>query len=106
MVTRYGDSADAIKQHIKRIVATYKALHPEDYKLTREAVRMKRQLLQDEKFATSEGSDMRALYEISETLSRYLISDLNNEEATWFKTTDGARWFARTFGEFTIPDFI
>jgi hypothetical protein len=106
MTTQFGDSAEIIKKKIRRIVANYKLLNPEDYKLTRKAVDMKRKLLQDPRFGTGENIDMRALFEISETLSTSLIRGLDTEASNWFKSKEGGRWFARTYGEFSLAEFV
>jgi hypothetical protein len=105
MTTRIGDSAEMFKQKIKRIVTSYALLNPDEYKLTRKAVEMKRKLLKDPKFGEGQG-DMRALFEISETLSSDLIRNLDTEASNWFKSKDGGRWFARTFREFSLAEHI
>lgn len=105
MLNRRGGSSEEIKRSIERIVSSYTILHPEDYKLTKKAVQMKRELLKDPKFAQTEG-DMRAIFEVSEVLSEQLILGLDATALAWFKTKDGGRWFANKYPEFRIPDLI
>jgi hypothetical protein len=99
-------TTDYFKKCIRRVVAEYKLLYPTEYKLTVEAVEMKRKTLKDPKFATIEASRLRALFEVSETLAEMLIRDLDLQTTEWFKGLEGARWFAKTYREFCIPDQI
>lgn len=101
------------KTRIREIVGNYKRLYPQDYTTVVEGIQMQRKLLLDDEFgrAKGSGSDMRALFEIPVDLSEMLIMGLEPEEMEWFKAggTDrkqGARWFARTFKEFTLPSKI
>lgn len=103
-------SSSDFKTSIKNIVVAYKRQHPEEYDLLCQAVAMQRKLLLDPKYATSpdagEGSDQRGLYEISETLQGALVLHLSDEATTWLKTTEGGRWFADTFAEFRLPQYV
>lgn len=102
-----SSSEDTFKRDLKRIVASYKLLHHEEYQLLVQAVVMKRKVLVDPKYATFEGSrEHRALFEISEKLHELIVRGLQQEGLEWFKTIPGARWFANTFKEFTLPKYV
>lgn len=105
-----SDSSAGTKRNIRAIVTLYKMQHKDEYELLKRAVQMHREALADPKFAKSEqagrSSDMRGLYEISEALQMMLIQGMSEDETTWFKTIDGGRWFARTFGEFSLPTYV
>lgn len=86
-----------------RIVKDYIQDFPEEFRIVKKGIAAKRLLTRNE-FANLEGSDYsRALYEISETLSNLFITRLNEEQMVWFKTKEGARWFAREFQAFALP---
>jgi hypothetical protein len=94
------------KLHITRIVERYIKQFPEEYALVIEAITMKRSMSRNQ-YANLEGSkDTRALFEISETLSTMFVMDLSEEETVWFKTKQGAHWFAKKFKVFTLPELI
>lgn len=101
------------KEHITQIVRNYIRLYPEDYQTVKKGVAMQRNLLLDSEFGTAKGtgSEMRALFEIPADLSEMLIMGLEPEEMEWFKAggkdrKEGARWFAKTFPDFTLPEKI
>ncbi len=75
--------------------------NPEDYKIVCKAIAYKKSLT-DKKFAMLEGSHMRALFEIPEKLMEALIIGLDEEGTIWMRTTEGGRWFAKEFREFSI----
>lgn len=91
---------------IKQVVANYKTLHPEEYKIVCKGIDMKRKMNADE-YARVDGSeDMRGLYEVSETLMNMLVRDLTLDQTNYLKTIAGGRWFAKTFREFSLPTHI
>lgn len=101
------------KNHITKIVDDYKRLFPDDYQTVVDGIKLQREMLLDKKFgiALDTGSDMRALFEIPADLSEMFIMQLTEEEMEWFKAGGldrkaGGRWFARTFKEFTLPQYI
>lgn len=97
---------EATKKHIERIVEQYIKQFSEEYRIFQRAMDMKRSMTRDE-YASVDGSDeMRGILEMPETLSTMLIMDLNEEETEWFTTKAGARWFARKFPAFKLPDVI
>lgn len=104
---------NSAKDHITQIVRNYIRLYPEDYETVKKGIEMQRHTLVDEEFGTAKGtgSDMRALFEIPVDLSEMLIMGLTPEEMEWFKAggpdrKEGARWFAKTFKAFTLPNKI
>lgn len=97
------------KQQVRDTVAKYKRLFPQEYVVVVHAIRTKAAALYDTRFGTadaSKDSDMRALYEIPETLSNMLIHALDADGLTWFSETKASYWFAKTFPEFRLPDQI
>lgn len=104
-----GTSEDPLKAKIRMIVDAYKMQYPYEYQLLCDAVDMKRKMATDPEFATmvhDKNTHNRALYEISDTLSTMLILGLSDADLVWYKTKEGARWFAREFPEFRIPNKI
>lgn len=110
MKSQTSDGASDAKQAIKKIVKLYQFQYPAEYELLVDAVALTRNSLKNPKFAKAEsagqGSDMRGLFEISETLDGMLTNALSIEHMMWFKTKPGGRWFAKTFGEFALPYYI
>lgn len=96
---------NTFKKHIEEIVKAYIAEFPDEFDIVRQAIIAKRSLTRDE-FATLEGSQTRALYEIPERLSTKLINELDEEEMTWLRTLIGGRWFARKFRVFSLATKI
>lgn len=104
---------ESAKQHITAIVNNYIRLYPEDFQTVKDGIAMQRGALLDDEFGSAKGtgSDMRALFEIPVDLSEMLIMGLLPEEMEWFKAggldrKEGARWFARTFKAFTLPEHV
>jgi hypothetical protein len=89
------------KNKIIALVKEYKALYPREYRAFLSYMRDKRLKLKDN-YATVKGSQTlkRALYEIPENLDNILMLKLTLEEKTWYKTKEGAMWFAKQFREF------
>lgn len=88
---------------IKNIVELYKRAFPNEYKLVCEAIEMRRRIMKDGvDMDEMNGTLKRPLFEIPEKLSASIISELDAEELEYFKTTEGARWFAKTFPEFSL----
>jgi len=99
---------DETKQRIKKVVGDYITLFPEEYALSQEEIKSRRGLVEDD-FASTEMFDGRVLYEIPETLSKMLGSQLFEQDLVWLKSgglnkKQGARWFANTFRQFTLAD--
>lgn len=92
-----------IKSRISELIESYKNLFPQDYKAVCQMMEIKRKDL-IHKDARVVGSLFlkRALFEIPETLDNFFSMKLNPEEMTWFKTKEGAIWFAKTFKEFAF----
>lgn len=99
------------KNRIIAIVDDYKRMFAEEYAVVKEAVALKKKMAADE-YASIQGTDYgRALYEIPQTLDAMLRTNLPEEDLIWLreggtKRTDGARWFAKQFREFALPDSL
>lgn len=99
------------KEHIRQIVEEYIKLFPQDFQLFKDGMQHVRGTLKDEKFGTTEGTTMRALFEMPVDLSEMLIMQLSEEEMEWFKAggidrKEGGRWFAKTFPVFRLADSV
>lgn len=100
------------KYNIKAIVVLYRAEYPEEYAGLVRAVRMSREMLHDEEYATVKAKDatahgfQRGLFEISTTLDAMIVKALSIEELTWWKTKEGGYWFAKAFPEFALPRHV
>lgn len=101
------------KDHITQLVEEYIKLFPEDFTTFKKAMEMQRHMLKDESYALAEGTEsgMRALFEMPVDLSEMLIMQLTEEEMEWFKAggndrKEGARWFAKKFKAFTLPQTV
>ena len=101
-----------LKQKIVGLVETYARLHPNEIKLMKSYMEEVRHDLQDKKFATAKGeggAEMvieRKLYEIPETLFTIFLENLSVDEQTDFKSKEMARWFAKEFPLFRVPEKI
>lgn len=97
---------DSTKKKITTLVKQYILENPEEYKIVKDGIAMKRSLTRNQ-YASLEGSkEMRALFEIPETLSIMFIMGLDEEETIWFKSKPGSHWFTRTFSVFALPDAV
>lgn len=96
------------KDKITEIVGTYIQLCPDEYFAFKESVEAKRDDMQDQKFGTvaHSGTEMRALFDMPVTLHELLVKQLDPDQLEWFKSKEGARWFASTFKVFMLPDYI
>ena len=94
-------SIENTQSKIKNIVDIYKKEFPNEYSLVCKQINEKRRLTEDE-YASTIGDHAlkRRIYEIPEKLSLSLYKVLDENENSWFITTKGARWFAKTFPEF------
>lgn len=89
------------KKKLQDIVKRYVRAYRKEYEIVQKAVAMRRHMINDG-LNFEEGSDLRPLYEMSETLERMIVLELNVEELTWMKTKVGGRWFAREFPAFAL----
>lgn len=101
------DSADLIKNNITHLVNAYKWAFPDEYRAVIEQVRNNRQKnyyktgdITKLKGSSGAGAE-RPIHEISETLFTILHRRLTEEQLAWFGSKQGARWFAKTFPEFS-----
>lgn len=110
MKSHISDSGSHYKQQIRDVVRKYIKLFPEEYVEVCHAIRTKQRALSDSRFAKADSagkdSDLRALYEIPETLNNMIIHVLDLEGLTWFSGKEPSRWFANTFPQFRIPEQI
>lgn len=100
----------AYKEHIQKCVRSYITLHPEEYARFRAALRIKQDKTSN-RLAEIRGNEfvVRPLFELPETLYTAMQLILTEDELKWLwndKDKKGARWFARTFKEFTVPDKV
>lgn len=98
-------SHEADKKRIIAITKAYREQHSAEYKAAAEEIAIRRSMLAND-FATMAGGDMRGIHEMPDTLHELLIAGLSLESLQWFKTTEGARWFAKTFPEWSLPQKI
>lgn len=90
---------DTTKKKIENIVKDYIKKYPAEYELLKEAIKMKR-IMNKEGF--DKQTDMRPLFELSETLQSMIITGLEDDEITWFKTKNGGNWFSKEFKVFSL----
>lgn len=94
------------KNRIKSIVEAYKRNNQEEYKLFCDANKAFKRTIRDD-YASSDGQVTgRLLLETPETLYLTLLNELEPDELMYFKSSSGARWFAKTFKEMAVPDKI
>lgn len=98
-----------VKLKIESIVNTYLKKYPleaDDFLRQVSKNRMK----QDNKFglatATKDTSNMRALFEIPETLYGMIKIGLDEHELEWFYSLRGSRWFAKKFKSTSLAQSI
>lgn len=96
----YTNFMDSSKKKIISLVNKYVKEFPEENKLLKEAVVMKRNMYSQ---GFEKGTDMRPLYELTETLHNIFIRELTEDEMKWLKTKKGGNWFAK---EFKVYSFI
>jgi hypothetical protein len=107
MKTRVGESSASFRRSIRDAVDLYKFEHKEEYRLVKEAIRMRRSLLKDPKYGQIlDGADGRALSEYPDTLHAMIVAALSDEGLTWWKSKEGGRWFAQTYPEFALAENI
>lgn len=90
------------KMKVRTAVADYIKMFPQEYKDLLKAIELQKQNLKTE-FAELEGHSIkRALFTVSEKLASMIALKLDNEEALYFKSLEGGRWFAKEFPQFRI----
>lgn len=94
------------QKRIENIVSVYRLAFPNEYKTACEGVIMQREMQTDElgtlNVELSGAAPQRALYEIPENLFNALLKQLDEEELTYWKTKEGARWFIKAAPEFSL----
>lgn len=105
-----GDYSDIAKNNIKHLVNAYKMAFPDECRAVIEQVKQKRtanyKATGDIRKLKSTEMVERPIHEISETLFTILHRRLTEEELAWFGSNQGARWFAKTFPEFSRVDRV
>jgi hypothetical protein len=95
------------KTKIKKITDDYIRMFASEHEQVKAIVANHRSGMDDQDFGTTiDSKHMRALYEISETLSTMLTMSLTEEELVWFKSLEGGRWFALNFPVYALPGKI
>lgn len=98
---------DAYKNRIKAIVKDYMLKFPDEYRTVKKELADKRNATVS-KFAAIKNTDLleRAIHEIPMTLDSMLTLEMEDEAIAWFRSKEGARWFAGAFQAFASPDVI
>lgn len=91
------------KAKIRVLVQEYKELFKDEFQLFLDGIKGKADM-QETDFGEAKRMDYvdRVLYEIPATLDTMFNTRLNSEEMKYYKSKEGARWFAKAFREFTI----
>lgn len=87
------------KVHITKLVKKYIKDFPEENKFLIEVVLAKRVMYEQ---GFEKGSEMRPLYELSETLHTIFVQELEEDEMKWLKTKKGGNWFAKEFRIYSL----
>ncbi len=94
------------QKRIENVVAVYKLAFPSEYKTACEGVIMQREMQTDDmgtvNVELSGVAPQRALYEIPENLFNAMLKQLDEEELTYWKSKEGARWFIKAAPEFSL----
>lgn len=95
------------QEKIKEIIKTYITLFNVEYRLFTKQQRELREGLINE-FAANKGDNLieRRLFDVPATLHTMLIEKLDGENLKYFKSKEGARWFAKSFKEFRTAQKI
>lgn len=95
------------KEQITKIVRDYMRTFPAEYNAFRNSVRIKKEG-QSNKFGLAKETqiELRALYDIPETLDVSMSMLLSEEALQWLRSKEGARWFARKFPAFKVAQEI
>lgn len=94
------------QRRILNLVEVYKRAFPQEYKTACEAIKMQRQMLNDEtgklKGEHAGVSAQRVLHEIPENLYTSLLKTLDSDEMLYWKSKEGARWFTKNVPQFAL----
>lgn len=96
------------KLKIERIVSDYERLFVEEFQNFKDQMITKKDRMTEKFGVIMKGDDFitRVLYEVPETLDFCIKQALAEDEMSWLQTKTAARWFARRFPEFALPDKI
>lgn len=107
---RSDNNMEKTKQKIRKALNVYKnsPLTRNEYIAVVEMIKNNRRDLMDEKFGGIKGDQMieRLLLEYPETLVAMFSSVFEKSDWDYLDSKVGARWFAREFPEFRVPDKI
>jgi len=94
------------KQKIRTIVANYIVLDPQEFaSFCKEQKEWRKK--EANAFASSTSDVVeRKIFEIPDTLYSMLKIRLSDEDMDWFRTKEGARWFAKSFKDFRSSEKI
>lgn len=100
-----GSDAKTTKNKIRNAVNAYIRAFPDEFEDVKTLVAQKKRTLHTQ-FGELRGDHAmnRILFEIPETLNNLLIKNLDTNQMIWFKTKEGARWFAKTFPPFALAE--
>lgn len=87
------------KDNIRKIVEDYSKNNAQEFEMLKDIVVMKRAAYAE---GFEKGTDMRPLYELTETLHSLLVEKLEEDEMRWFKTKQGAHWFIKEYKIFAL----
>lgn len=87
---------------IRVAVTDYQKMFPEEYGNLLKVIKHQKENLKDDMAEVEGHAIQRALFTISDKLSVMIAKKLTNEEALYFKSKEGGRWFAKEFNQFAI----
>lgn len=90
---------------LTNLVQAYKRLMPEEFREFKRAQELKVQLNRNQ-FGVADGSQIRKVYEIPETLFNIFQENLSDETVKYLQSKEGQSWFAKTFKEFRSSDVV
>ena len=96
------------KKNIIDVVEAYKKIFPAEYMAVVQIVKDNRKNQNKKTGAFNGNIDTldRALSQYPETLLGILQNRLSPNEMLWFTNTEGARWFANQYKEFSLAEKI
>jgi len=97
---------DILKTKIENLAKAYEEVYADEYKEFLKATKKKR-ALQKTDYASTKGHVLeRVLTEVPETLFVLLKQTLFPFEFDWYTSTEGTKWFAKNFKQYTLAKKI
>lgn len=92
---------------IEMVVKRYTEENPEEFSLFCEAMKQRKNNLQNQ-FAEMKGHTFmrRQLSEYPEVLENMLKKEFKIEDELWFRSKEGMTWFVQKFPVFAVPDRV